>query len=352
MVQLYGVTHGGSIDSIYSSSELRVDPSRELLDDLAELPKGSLIGVEWFEGDTWQQVQEDLINRVFAAGLEEHPFFDHSTSHYWEVLLDNICRLDLQPVFLEDTDVWLCYNQALVDSLKGNQDELFRFKGESESHYYAKLVGHNEAKNRRDLAVRKIHEIERDSALLSHLASGNLHAAVVGIAHADYWIAHKERIQQRSGVIFDSYAKQEPSKSGYPPIVFVRNAHPNQNILFERESLERAIRLMDYGRVVDGTPDYVGTWSLYEPSKGYFEMFIRLRNGERVEGVIEDILGTAIFTGVLNASGIQFTKKYVAASADAIKEQIPYEAKRVGNEFCGVFIIPGMRGPFYLIEAN
>ncbi len=47
-----------------------------------------------------------------------------------------------------------------------------------------------------------------------------------------------------------------------------------------------------------------------------------------------------------------FTKKYVHASADAFREDIPYEAKRVGNEFYGSFTIPGYRGSFYLVESE
>lgn len=351
MVKLYGITHGASINSLFFSTPINISPAPELLEDLAELPKRSRVGIEWFGETGWQEVQDHLTRRSFAAGLEGAPFFDDPASHYWGIIINELQRHCLQPVFLENKEVWLKYNQAVVDLAKERQNQLFH-EGESDRDYHEKLCRHNEARKKRVLATRRIHEIERDEVLLSAVSSGTLDAAIVGSGHADYWIANKPRIQQQTGIIFDSYSKQQQNGKDCPLTVFVRNAKPDQNNIYERKSLERAIRLMEQGRIAEGTPDYIGTWCDYEPSQGYFEIFVHERDGEDVSGVIEDVLGSATFIGRVNQKGIRFTKIYTNASPEAVRGEISYEAERTGHEFHGFFKVSGFRVPFYLIEAD
>ncbi|GEM_PF-2332430 len=351
MVRLYGIVHGASIQSLFFSRPINIAPAPELLNDLAELPKGSRVGLEWFEGDDWHDVQEDLARKSFDAGLQEAPFFDDPASHYWGILVDELQRHFLQPVFLENKDVWLKYNLAVVDLVKGSQSGLFH-EDEDFREYNVKLCKYNEAKRKRILTSRRIHEIERDDALLSAVSSGNLDATIVGSGHSDCWIANQSRIQQQMGLKFDSYSKQKQNGKNSPQTVFVRDASPDQNNLCARKSLERAITLLEQGRISGDIPDYVGTWCDYCPSEGYFEVFVHKKDGECISGVIEDILGTAMFKGGVNQQGIQFTKIYLEASRDAIRGEIPYEAKRTGNEFHGSFKVSGFRAPFYLIEAG
>ncbi len=351
MVKLYGITHSASINSLFFSMPINISPAPELLEDLAELPKSSKIGIEWIGETGWQEVQDDLMGRSFDAGLQEIPFFDDLVSNYWRIIINELQRHCLHPVFLENKDVWLKYNQAVVALAKERQNQLFH-GGEDDRDYHEKLCRHNEARKKRVLVARRIHEIERDEVLLSAVSSGNLDAAIVGYGHADYWIANKQRIQQQTGIIFDSYSKQQQNGKGYPLTVFVRNAEPDKNIIYQRKSLERAIRLMEQGRIAEGTPDYIGTWCDYEPSQGYFEVFVRKRDGEDISGVIEDVLGSATFSGRVNKKGIQFTKNYTDASPEAIRGEIPYEAERTGQEFYGFFKVSGFRAPFYLIEAD
>jgi len=351
MVRLYGITHGASIDSFFSSTPVYINPAIELLDDLAELPKGSKIGIEWFEESGWQEVQDDLAKRSFDAGLHDIPFFDGLASYYWGILTSKLQRLGLQPVFLEDKFIWSRYNQAVVNLVNSNKEELFH-ESKSDRDYHIKLCEYNEARLELLLKSRKIHEIERDDALLSAIASGRLDAAIVGVGHGDYWMVNKARIQEQTGVAFDSYSKEQPNGNTCLPTVFVKKAEPDKNHIYTRKSLERAIRLMEQGRVVEGTPDFVGTWCDYAPSKGYFEVFVHEKDGEEIYGEIEDVLGTATFRGRVNGNGIKFTKVYTAALADAIRGEISYEATRRGNEFLGVFSISGFRGPFYLIAAD
>ena len=356
MVRLYGVTHGVDITSICFSESISISPSQELLADIARLPKGSRVGIEWFTESDWKEIQCDLQKRLDVAKAQMFLYYARESYSYWEILLTKIQRLGLQPIFLESKELWLAYNQTLVDLAKGNESELFH-DGESDRDYHLKVCMYNESLKRGVLASRKIHEIERDAQLLSAITKGELKAAIVGMGHSDYWFFNKTRIQEQTGLVFDSYAKQQLNGTSYPATIFVRNPEPGSQILHERQSLERAIRLMEQGRIVDPKPDYVGTWSECEPSQGYFELFIHERVGEKISGIIEDALGTARFTGKVNAKGINFSKVYTNASAGAARGEIIYistktEKTSAGSEFCGAFNISGMRGPFYLIEAS
>ena len=209
MVHLYGVTHGASMDSFFSSFPLFIRPAPEFLRDLATLPQGSRVGIEWFGGNDWEEVQDDLRQRVAAARIEESPRFDRSTADYWDIVLQTLHRFSLEPFFLEDKTLWLQYNQALVDSFV--EQDIFKTKRESLIAYRIKLCRSNEQKRKKALAVRKIHELERDEMLLSAIGRSDLHAAIVGIGHSDYWFFQRENIQAQRNISFSSYAKQAPT---------------------------------------------------------------------------------------------------------------------------------------------
>lgn len=351
MVYLYGVTHGASIDSFFSSLPIFIRPAPELLEDLAALPKGSRVGIEWFEGNDWGEVQQDLFQRVVAAHIEERPCFDRSTAYYWDIVLQTLHRFSLEPIFLENKAIWFQYNQALVDYFVEQEQGLFKSEGESSTAYQIKLCQSNERKRKKTLAVRKIHELERDKMLLSAIERTDLHAVVVGIGHSDYWFFQRENIQAEKKISFSSYAKQTPTDIAQPATHYLRHALYDLQTILSRECLEREILLLDEGRITKGTPQYVGTWCDIEPSKGYFEMYVDTWDGQRISGRIEDLLGTARFEGHLSAEAISFCKVYTHASSDAFQGEIPYEAKKRGKEFFGTFHIPGFHGPFYLVKA-
>ena len=57
-------------------------------------------------------------------------------------------------------------------------------------------------------------------------------------------------------------------------MTFTQNTDCSDELLFERESLERTIRLVEKNRIIEHRiADYIGTWDISEPSRGYFEVF-------------------------------------------------------------------------------
>lgn len=65
-----------------------------------------------------------------------------------------------------------------------------------------------------------------------------------------------------------------------------------------RESMYRTERSRREGRITDRAPDFIGAFKQpIDGRVGIFELFIKTRDGALISGEIEDVFGTALFTG-------------------------------------------------------
>lgn len=191
------------------------------------------------------------------------------------------------------------------------------------------------------------------------IKSGALRAAIVGRGHSDYWATNQGRIKNELGITFEDYSIDTARRgvvnqhSTSAESVFTRKAAPHPKVVFERESLERAIRLIGQGRIIlDRTPDYVGIWDIHFPSKGYFEMFVEDQSNGRVSGKIEDCLGTARFEGIITPTDLNFVKQYVVSEETTIQEPIEYKAKKEGQEYHGHYYVKGfVSDAFFMTQS-
>ncbi len=361
MVRLYGVIHLIQVvETNFLSVRKRlvpVDPSVEILQDIDNLPKGSKIGIETLNKKDQEEVEEhmwELSRREDLTGFELYP---SEQDHYWDVLTTHCEDLDHEVVFLENKELMLKLNLASLEEIKANNEEIFRERRETDEEYHIKLCRHNERGYNANLLCRKIQEIERDNALLTAIKSANIDVAIVGLGHSDFWTANKKDIQEKYGLNFEYYGVQEPEGDRSIFTRFTNNAKPNLKRVYDRTILERSIRLMDQGSITKKDPDYVGIWDLLCPSKGFFEMFVqREENNGKIQGTIEDCLGSAKFSGSLVDGKIGFTKRYSKklSSEDAIKTNINYKGKQIGEGFCGYFSRDEdiVASAFYLAKAK
>jgi hypothetical protein len=135
--------------------------------------------------------------------------------------------------------------------------------------------------------------------------------------------------------------------------VFVECAVSDLERVFSRTGLERSIRLIEEGKIMEnGEPFCVGTWAIREPARGYFEVYVVNRKGNKLSGKIEDCFGSATFEGTISGDEISFTKQYdwTACEQDTIKTPISYKAKRFGNKFCGYWFHEFGGNGFYMIK--
>jgi hypothetical protein len=98
---------------------------------------------------------------------------------------------------------------------------------------------------------------------------------------------------------------------------------------------------METGRLDDKKPDFVGTWNIDNPMKGYFEMYVN-RNGKSISGEIIDCLGDATFEGEIGTRDIRFIKKYKDEKSckSAASSEIDYRGIVRERRITGFFVMP------------
>lgn len=357
VVRLFGVHHGSQVSSLFGGArEVPVHPSPDFLSELGSLQHGTKIGVEALSDEDWREVSEHLARESLAAGMDREAHYPPTTPGYWRELRAACQEFGHEVVDLDDKELWFNYNAAVLQYAK-YAAPFYTRKSESEASYHGRLCGRNEKKYAKEIAMRKIHEIDRDSRLLERIASTGVDAAIVGLGHSDYWAAHKDRIHRSYGIDFSHYSSDTipidtmPADTLMAFAEFASAAKQDSRLVFERKSLERALRLKETGSIAGKAPDYVGTWDVCFPSRGYFELFVEERGDGVMSGTIEDILGSSAFHGRTDGRSMTFEKHYQSSAIDAYPGPIAYEARGEGGEWCGHFFINGLGQAFFMVEA-
>lgn len=358
MVRLFGCVHGLEQFSSWGNYRKKtLQPQEDLIEEIHGLPSGTRVGIECLVRDDWEVIRENLNGLHEDAGLTV-PVTMQYDFDYWEKIYYHCGLSGHEIVLLEDPANMLKHNQAMIEWAKVEEKykSLFHERGESDREYFEKLLKLNQERIKSVLLRRKVHEIERDNLFLETIKSEELEAVFCGTFHTDYWAANQH-------LDVEQYSKEEITSfpNGGFFIKFFPEAEPNPQVAYDRESLERSLRLLETGRVVaDRTPDYIGTWSRAEPSEGYFEMFIESQDElGNISGTIEDCLGTAEFKGKRTSGEFTFVKEYVDFKEGAVKDPMHYEALNYQNSrdsFCGQYIAfrQGQRvdgGGFCMIKA-
>ena len=155
------------------------------------------------------------------------------------------------------------------------------------------------------------------------------------------------------GILFKSYsAEVEPNLNEVlpPDTLFhkkgpvnvandlVHNILVDSTLVARRIQLERKYRAIKEGRITDGNPDFIGTWSVRIPVQGLFEIYIKKRKGTRISGIMEDSCGTATVEGEITDTRMWFVKRY---DADAVSiggfPHLRYEGERQNGTIKGTY---------------
>jgi hypothetical protein len=340
--RLYGVVHGYHTHDIFSSRrDYDIIPSRELQKELSQLPKGTRIGIEWFTDEDLKEVRDHFRKLTIENELGGTSF--HSET-YWDGVVDLCQGLGHEVVFLEDTEPWKKYNQLVVENMvrELNRGELYSDSSETEREYHLKLINWNEEDWRWSTLIEQVHFLDRDAVLVENIEEQGLEVTICGLGHTESWIQREIFKPQR-------YAGDVIVQSPFITSKFFENKTSEGPAVFDFEAGKRKVRLLKKeGIVIGRAPDYVGTWNWTEPSKGYFELFIEERNGNKVQGTIEDLLGTATFQGTITNKKIKFVKRYDSENStpDAIKDHLTYETEVTdeNGKFMGFYTGGGIRG--------
>ncbi len=170
MTHLYGVIHGGWLNDIFlgHSRNIKIQPTHQLIDELAQLPKGTTVGIETLTNEDKEEVNRHLRNLPFNPpkprfeddSPERRPCYDEESRRYWKILEEECRQRGLNIIYLEDKEVWFKFNEAMIHIAENDakrRNLLVLEDGESQESYNRKLVRLNHSEYRNSIAARKIH---------------------------------------------------------------------------------------------------------------------------------------------------------------------------------------------------
>ena len=352
MVRLYGVMHGSQVQDILGRvTPIYNTPHPQLLKELVSLPKDSVVGIEDMPTEDWTEVEQDLDTKAINEWLLNAPKYFTNHLSYWQPIVQCCQGASLEVVYLETKELWFTISDALLD-----QARLTERASEStdERTYYREMCRKNDALFVAESKFRKIHELDRDKALLETVAQKSLDAVIVGIGHSEHWMANPDHVARKYDVRIDSYMTDTPQVTPNGSFtngetVFSTDPKPNLQMAFDREGLERTLNFISTGRLTDRIADYVGLWDLHSPLKGYFELFITKRDGEFFEGVIQDNLGEADVIGAVIDADFDFDKTYRLSTGQLAPHTITYTGKRRDSAICGTYDMESQNGSFFML---
>lgn len=357
MVKLYGITHDVEVSSLFGSHRTALLPTYELLLELSRFKKGSRIGIEWFPEGVFEEIKSKFliqsIKRISRGGQ-----YYNTKGEYWQNIVRVAESFGHEIVFLENKEIWQRYNEAVIRKVVANRKSVDPEEGENGLRYKRRMLEAREKGFRREILAEKIHFLDRDACFLKTIGQAKLDAVIVGLGHSNLWWSQREQIADISGILFDSYGAEIPGHDPlYPTSHFDSNPQIDSELLWEKTRIERYLRLMKSQTLTGEAPQYVGTWDVWTPSQGYFEVFIDEKQGRKISGRIEDLLGTATFSGDMNKDEISFSKQYLRGAKERVRGEIVYSGIKgetipiddAKNVFVGLY---DGRGNFYMEEAE
>ena len=317
--KLYGTCHGGKLFGLVFNVDLFFKPSPVMLEELAELPRGTRVGIESVTPE-----EKEALNKLVIDG--RGVMWDKPFGEYWKAIVDHCKKAGHEVVYLDSVE--LCRKHAEMD-VKATHlaEEAKQTKDKAERLILIRQEYAHRVEN------RYIREVEREQSLLQRIRETKPSVALLGRSHTDYiWQMGVEGIQFKSysaevAPVIDQFqlGKFDPSDKYFnmdlesvarsisnqiPPLELVNNRVVDSKVVARRIESERKYRAIKEGRITDGDPDFVGTWNIRIPAQGLFELYIQKRDGRRISGIIEDACGSATFEGESTDTEIWFVKRY------------------------------------------
>ena len=305
-------------------------PSNGFREDLAEIPRGSRVGLAIFDPSQAEEIYLKVLNNNRPLREKISPFVPMPNG-YWHDLVWVLRELELEPVYLRD-EADLLTEWSLLNALELAENNVLRYNEQEakrielgeiptgfsrEQANLVKLMKHAEIR-------LKHHNIKkRNDGLLEKLTTGKLDSTVAELKDSDYWIAH-DRLPPDTTYSADVLPELVTNKE--PENVF-QPTRTNFTMSYVVPSVEHQHRYIETGNFTSETPDFVGTFYTGNPVGGYFELFLHdvtAPNG--FAGKCLDQHGTSIVSGKRSADEITFKKVYSEAS-EGIQRPISFKYK-------------------------
>jgi len=386
--KLYGVSDSGfvtiggfSVQEMFGGEigSVATHVGKDLREELMALPKKTAVGVQYFEEfcDGGIPYRRNLNVKKIGAHVPKN------AANYWTEIL-SICKMrNLDVRFLDDYRTLreaakkLIRKDIILDQIKNIELNNPAPKAEIERVKQGLI----EDLYKTEVESEYLSTVTRSDKILENIIKECPEIAILASGHADYFIANPQ-LMETIRIKFESYAKEQYGKKmsteeltkylTRPPQIFgklVQNAQPDKAALAAREKVERQNKAITLGRIIASKePAWIGTWDVSIPAKGLFEIYVEheiktFHGVTALEGKVEDIYGSAQFTGSVNDETLIFRKEYdePAVAVGGFKGPIMYETPIRGETveglkagvFRGQFTPLGIEPkPFYIREFS
>ena len=187
--RLVGVNHGGPNQGLFNISEMKTEPSDELIGEIKKLRRGSKIGIEFAE--------ELPIDKIVIDGET----IDGTTTgmHYWNAIIEACQRYGKEVCFLGDFDtyknIWTLIHREL--KIKQRILELGIDSPEAQPLFAERYAA--------QVLAEHAMVIGQDEALLKNIERYLPRIVIVGDAHANYFAA----AQDQNGLSVGCYDRED-----------------------------------------------------------------------------------------------------------------------------------------------
>src|SRR3990167_4556327 len=347
MMKLYGVHHGGeySFGGLPLGS-MSVSPAGEMLEAIHDLPKGSIVGIEF----VYPEYFEDVDNLLAVRDEDKH---------YWQGIADACTEAGHSIAYLDSYDI---HSRAAR-----KRAELAQLRSALRSGQYHIASGQErtvaEISFGLEAEIDYLHAVAREDHIIQELGKLRPELAVIGLAHSDYVMLNPELALKLGVSEYWKALNDTPELPiGMLPMVedrpvrvyqYLEQSPPDPLRLSERELATRTKNAVSLGRIMlDTEAQWIGSWEPSNRPYGLFELYPTSATG----GTIEDRLGTAEYTGEFEEDRLEFTKKYIASTTydpTTIFEDITYDAVRTSEtDFEGSWITYDAQGKFIIRKGS
>jgi hypothetical protein len=348
--RLYGVEHGAQVlVGDVAIDEVVIRPSRQLKEEIASLPEGVSVGLE-FHPAFFKSISYQCHNIRISQGA----------NIYFSELID-VCKKSKKKVIpLEDIRTYKKYVRRMfkADQIERELYKEYQNENPTESDKEKWVDLRNKlykASVERDYTFI----VEREDKIIENISKFQPVAVVLGRAHADYVIQNLQLLSEKGIKVDHYFAEQGPRYPWHWDVpermertaIFDFDPKVSSEVLKYRQSVIRKFKAIKEEKITDGIPDYYGTWDIRVLPRGLFEIYFEGKGFGR----IEDCFGTAKFEGFIDdESGAIFFKEYnqEEVSFGGASGKIWYSGSFEGNVCSGFFENPDSGRREFLIWKN
>jgi hypothetical protein len=337
--KMYGVVHGMDTRSLFGfESQQRLQINPQLVMELAGLPRGAKVGIEFHPGiiEPFQTTKGNIAS-----------YANTSTTWYWEDIQTLCHARNLPVVFLDSPELTRQAHNTFEEAAVIEEELIYIYDSVKYWAQRRKLFT-------TEVKAHMINIVSRERHILERIRQEQPNVVILGGTHGDVFDA-QNMIQRYTGMNVNQYRRE----------IHLDNAEFAHFVPFgteaaslERRQLVRQYRAVSQARIEDSdhVPSHIGVFargSSWTPEEGLFEIYPD--ESGRFSGTISDLNGNARFQGEITRTEVSFMKEYETNDClpNTTENTITYQGVASGQSFKGLWNAgDNVQGSFVLIPYS